>query len=74
MHCVEIYINYSEELKIKDKNINFANVRTVTKRFMVWGSSERNTLLNYFNIDRNLVSKLVEINPLGKVFTRLEVT
>ena len=25
-----------------------------------------NTLLNYFNIDRNLVSKLVEINPLRK--------
>lgn len=69
MHCMETYINYSEELKkIKDKNIKFLQ-KCKNNNKTVYGMGapvKGNTLLNYFNIDKNLVSKLVEINPLRK--------
>tara|TARA_Y100000996_G_C22416789_1_gene599671 strand:- start:288 stop:890 length:603 start_codon:yes stop_codon:yes gene_type:complete len=69
MHLPETYINFSKNLNlIKEKNINFLRRCKKMKKtvFGLGAPVKGNTLLNYFGINRELVSKLVEINPLRK--------
>ncbi len=69
MHLPETYINFSKDLDlIKEKNINFLKRCKKMKKtvFGMGAPVKGNTLLNYFGIKRELVSKLVEINPLRK--------
>lgn len=69
LHLSETYISYSKELlEIKHKNLSF--LESCRKRnqtvFGMGAPVKGNTLLNFFEIDCNLISKLVEINPLRK--------
>ena len=69
LHLSETYISYSKELlEIKHKNLSFLeSCRKKNKTVFGMGAPVKgNTLLNFFDIDSNLISKLVEINPLRK--------
>ena len=69
LHLPETYITYANELQdIKNQNLSFLeSCKKENKRVMGMGAPVKgNTLLNFFGIDNNLVSKLVEINPLRK--------
>ena len=69
LHLSETYISYSKELlEIKHRNLSFLeSCRKKNKTVFGMGAPVKgNTLLNFFEIDSNLISKLVEINPLRK--------
>ena len=63
------YLNFAKNLiKLKEKNIKFLkdcrkNDRTV---FGMGAPVKGNTLLNYFNVNKNLIQKLLEKNQLRK--------
>ncbi len=69
LHLPETYISYSKELiEIKQHNLSFLeSCKKKNKTVFGLGAPVKgNTLLNFFGIDSNLISKLVEINPLRK--------
>tara|TARA_E500000075_G_C6733903_1_gene195054 strand:- start:134 stop:541 length:408 start_codon:yes stop_codon:yes gene_type:complete len=69
MHLADTYLNFSKELiTIKEKNLKFLkSCKAENKSVFGMGAPVKgNTLLNFFGIDNNLVTKLVEINPLRK--------
>tara|TARA_B100001027_G_scaffold183068_1_gene134822 strand:+ start:15236 stop:16474 length:1239 start_codon:yes stop_codon:yes gene_type:complete len=69
MHLADTYLNFSKELiKIKEKNLKFLkSCKAENKSVFGMGAPVKgNTLLNFFGIDNNLLTKLVEINPLRK--------
>ena len=63
----ESYINFAKKIdKLKEENLRFLNDRK-SKGKMIYGMGapvKGNTLLNYFGISKDLITYLVEKNPL----------
>ncbi|OGN65447.1 MAG: hypothetical protein A2888_01420 [Chlamydiae bacterium RIFCSPLOWO2_01_FULL_28_7] len=66
---LETYFKFAKEIEnLKDKNLNFLNQRKKEGKtiYAMGAPIKGNTLLNYFKIDQNLITYLVEKNPLRK--------
>ena len=66
---INSYLKFADQAKkLKEKNLNFIEgaLKERKKIFGVGAPVKGNTLINYFGITKDMVSKLLEINPLRK--------
>ena len=66
---INSYLKFADQAKkLKEKNLNFIEgaLKERKKIFGLGAPVKGNTLINYFGITKDMVSKLLEINPLRK--------